>query len=417
MMIGDNARLLLRLGNRHGLIAGGTGTGKTVTLMTLAESFSRAGVPVFVPDMKGDVSGLASANPCAFYDLFGTNGAPIRASIESVGAPLLSRALELNATQEGTLNIVFRVAVDRRLPLVTLADLRAAINATVTDRAKVSARYGLVSPSSIGAIQRGLLSLENDGADKLFTGQPIALDDIMRTAPCGQGVITILAAESLATTPRVYSMFLLWMLSRLFDELPEVGNPDRPRLVMIFDESHLLFRGAPASFVQGVEQVVRLIRSKGVGLYFCSQTPSDIPGGILSQLGNRIQHGLRAYTPRDWRALRVAAESFPTNPDIDTVTAIAALGVGQALTSMLRDDGTPSPVALTQINLPACRLGPATDAERRAATPRVVVPDVVTPPAVMVPDAPPAPAVMVPARPAITFGTARRDAQVRRMLQ
>lgn len=362
--IGPNSAILLRMGNRHGMIAGATGTGKTVTLKTLTEQFSRAGVPVFIPDMKGDVAGLATANPVIPWCLAGADGHPIRASVRAFGVDLMSRILGLNATQSGVLNIVFRVASDMRQPFDTLEDLRAMLAHVGKDRRNIAPRYGMVSLSSLAAISRGLLRLEDDGGAELFGAPTLDIADIMLTASDGRGYVSILSAATLVTRPRLYSTFLLWLLSELFERLPERGDSDKPRLVFIFDESHLLFDGAPAALRQRIEQVARLIRSKGVGVYFCSQSPDDIPDEILGQLGNRIQHAIRAFTPRDMRAIRTAAATFTPNPEIDTAAAIVALTTGQALISTLRDDGTPAPVIIDRVNLPSCRLGPITNSER-----------------------------------------------------
>ena len=376
-----------RLGNRHGLVAGATGTGKTVTLMTLAEGFSRMGVPVFLADVKGDVSGLAAAgstsdtlqaridrigvdgyrnepNPVVFWDLFGAAGHPVRTTISEIGPALLARMLELNDTQSGVLDITFRLADERGLLLLDLADLRALLNLVAEERKAVSTRYGLVSIASIGAIQRALLRLESDGGDRFFGEPALELADLMRTSLDGRGIINILAADRLVLKPRLYSTFLLWLLSELFEELPEAGDLDKPKLVFVFDEAHLLFDGAPPALRQRIEQVVRIIRSKGVGVYFCSQYPDDVPDEILGQLGNRVQHALRAFTPRDQKALRAAAETFVPNPDLDTVAALGTLGTGEALVSTLQDKAVPMPVEHTLIAPPRCRMGTISDEER-----------------------------------------------------
>ena len=378
-----------RLGNRHGLVAGATGTGKTVTLMTLAEGFSRIGVPVFLADVKGDVAGLAAAgstndklqaridqigvegyrneaNPVVFWDLFGASGHPVRATISEIGPTLLARMLELNDTQSGVLDITFRLADERGLLLLDLADLRALLNLVAEERKAVSTRYGLVSSASIGAIQRALLRLESDGGGQFFGEPALELADLMRTSLDGRGIINILAADRLVLKPRLYSTFLLWLLSELFEELPEAGDLDKPKLVFVFDEAHLLFDGAPPALRQRVEQVVRIIRSKGVGVYFCSQYPDDVPDEILGQLGNRIQHALRAFTPRDQKALRTAAETFVPNPDLDTIATLGTLGTGEALVSTLQDKAVPMPVEHTLIAPPRCRMGAITDEERAA---------------------------------------------------
>ena len=379
--------LAARYANRHGLVAGATGTGKTVTLLVLAEGFSRMGVPVFMADAKGDVSGLAAAgtphariderierigiddyrqepSPVVLWDLWGQSGHPVRATVTQIGPTLLARMLDLNDTQEGVLNVVFRVADEAGLLLLDLKDLRALLTHVAENRETVSTRYGLVNTASIGAIQRRLLTLEADGAEHFFAEPALQLNDLMRTDLSGRGVINLLAAENLITKPRLYSTFLLWMLSELFEQLPEVGDQDRPKLVFVFDEAHLLFGDAPASLRRRVEQVVRLIRSKGVGVYFCSQNPDDIPNEILGQLGNRVQHALRAFTPRDQKAIRAAAETFVPRPGLNVVEAITTLGVGEALVSTLGEKGIPQPVDLTLIAPPRCRMGPLTEEER-----------------------------------------------------
>ena len=384
-----------KFGNRHGLVAGATGTGKTVTLTTIAEGFSRIGVPVFMADVKGDVAGLAApgtlneklqarideigvdgytseASPVVFWDLYGRLGQPVRTTVSEVGPTLLARMLELNDTQSGVLEIVFRVADDNGWLLLDLEDLRALLNHAAEARKEISARYGLISTPSIGAIQRAILRIESQGGE-LFFGEPaLELSDIMRTTPDGRGVIGILAADQLIMKPRLYSSFLLWLLSELFEQLPEVGDLDKPKLVFVFDEAHLLFDDAPAALQQRVEQVVRLIRSKGVGVYFCSQFPDDVPDEVLGQLGNRVQHALRAYTPRDQKAVKTAAETFVSNPDLDVAEAIGKLGTGVALVSTLQDKGIPMPVEKTLVAPPRCRMGSITDVERaqvRAGSP------------------------------------------------
>ncbi|WP_256645270.1 helicase HerA-like domain-containing protein [Thermomonas paludicola] len=390
-----NVFLLPRYGNRHGLVAGATGTGKTVTLMTLAEGFSRIGVPVFLADVKGDVAGLAvpgtmserlqqrvaqlgigdyrnEAAPVVFWDLWGKAGHPVRTTVSEMGPTLLGRILELNDTQSGVLDILFKLADDRGLLLLDLEDLRALLGLIAEERQDISTSYGLVSSQSIGAIQRALLRLEQEGAG-LFFGEPaLELTDLMRTTPDGRGVVNILAADQLILKPKLYSSFLLWLLSELFETLPEVGDLEKPKLVFVFDEAHLLFDDAPAALRQRIEQVVRLIRSKGVGVYFCSQFPDDIPDEILGQMGNRVQHALRAFTPRDQKAVKTAAETFVTNPALNVATAIGQLGVGEALVSTLQDKGVPMPVEKTLIAPPRCRMGAITDAERaqvRAGSP------------------------------------------------
>ena len=390
-----NVYLLPRYGNRHGLVAGATGTGKTVTLMMLAESFSRAGVPVFMADMKGDVAGLAvpgtmseglqkradlmdidgfsvEGSPTILWDLYGKLGHPVRTTVTEMGPTLLSRILELNDTQSGVMDIVFKLADDRGLLLLDLDDLRALLGLVLEERKAISAEYGLVSPQSVGAIQRALLRLEQDGGGDFFGEPALELDDLMRTTTNGRGVIGILAADQLLMRPRLYSTFLLWLLSELFETLPEVGDLDKPKLVFVFDEAHLLFDDAPAALLQRIEQVVRLIRSKGVGVYFCSQFPDDVPDEILGQLGNRVQHALRAYTPRDQKAVRTAAQTFVPNPDLDVVDTISRLGTGEALVSTLQEKGIPMAVEHTVIAPPRCRMGAITDEERarvRAGSP------------------------------------------------
>lgn len=380
-------QLFAQYGNRHGLIAGATGTGKTVSLMVLAEGFSRLGVPVFMADVKGDVSGLAmagkpseklnqraeligidgyanEANPVLFWDLYGEEGHPVRTTISEIGPTLLARMLELNDTQSGILDIAFKMADDRGLLLLDLDDLRALLGFIAENRKQISIEYGLVSPQSIAAIQRALLTLERDGGDA-FLGEPaLDLNDLMRTDLNGRGVISILAARKLILQPRLYSTFLLWMLSELFENLPEVGDLDRPKMVFFFDESHLLFDDAPAALRQKVEQVVRLIRSKGVGVYFCSQLPDDVPNEVLGQLGNRVQHALRAYTPRDQKAVKAAAQTFVANPGLDVAKVITQLAVGEALVSTLQENGVPMPVERTLICPPRCRMGPLTAEEQ-----------------------------------------------------
>ncbi|GHH52729.1 helicase HerA-like domain-containing protein [[Pseudomonas] boreopolis] len=395
--ITDDIQVVLnpRFGNRHGLVAGATGTGKTVTLMTLAEGFSRIGVPVFMADVKGDVAGLAmpgdgndkllqrakdigvadyapGASPVVFWDLYGQLGHPVRTTVSEMGPTLLARILELNDTQAGVLDIVFKLADDRGLLLLDLDDLRALLNLVVEERKEVSTEYGLIGAQSVSAIQRALLRLSQDGGEGFFGEPALDLADIMRTAPDGRGVIGILAAAQLILKPRLYSTFLLWLLSELFERLPEVGDLDKPKLVFVFDEAHLLFDDAPPALVQRIEQVVRLIRSKGVGVYFCSQFPDDVPDNILGQLGNRVQHALRAYTPRDQKAVKTAAETFVANPKLDVATTISSLGTGEALVSTLQDKGVPMPVQQTLVAPPRCRMGAITDAERaqvRATSP------------------------------------------------
>ncbi len=388
-----------RYGNRHGLVAGATGTGKTVTLMTLAEGFSRLGVPVFLADVKGDVAGLAvpgmdnpklqarvdeigiadyrtEACPTIFWDLYGKLGHPVRTTVSEMGPLLLARILELNETQSGVLDIVFKLADDRGLLLLDLDDLRALLALVAEERNAVSAEYGLVSAQTVAAIQRALLRLSQDGGEAFFGEPALELQDIMRVDHGGRGVIGILAADQLILRPRLYTTFLLWLLSELFETLPEVGDLDKPKLVFVFDEAHLLFKDVPPALRQRIEQVVRLIRSKGVGVYFCSQFPDDVPGEILGQLGNRVQHALRAFTPRDQKAVRTAADTFVANPGLDVAQTIAQLGTGEALVSTLRDTetgkGVPTPVERTLVAPPRCRMGAIGDDERarvRAGSP------------------------------------------------
>ena len=379
----------LKLANRHGLIAGATGTGKTVSLQILAEGFSSQGVPVFMADVKGDLSGISQAGkthkkleeraatigfedyayrefPVVFWDLFGEQGHPIRTTISEMGPLLLSRLLELNDTQEGVVNIVFKLADDEGMLLLDLKDFRSMLNFVGQNAKELTTEYGNVSRASVGAIQRRLLVLEQQGAKNFFGEPALDLEHIMQTDSEGFGTINILAADKLMQNPRMYSTFLLWMLSELFEELPEVGDPDKPKLVFFFDEAHLLFNRAPRALIEKVEQVVRLIRSKGVGIYFVTQNPMDIPETVLSQLGNRIQHALRAYTPREQKAVRIAAETFRQNPNFDAAKAITELGVGEALVSTLQKKGVPSIVDRTLVRPPSSRLGPAKKTERKA---------------------------------------------------
>jgi DNA helicase HerA-like ATPase len=379
--------LLLKLANRHGLIAGATGTGKTVTLQGLAEGFSDAGVPVFMADVKGDLAGLAMPGgdkpflveraaqmgmagyagrgfPVAFWDLAGELGHPVRTTISEMGPLLLGRLLGLNETQAGVLAIAFRLADDEGLLLLDLKDLRALLNVVGERASELSTRYGNVSKASIGAIQRGLVALEGQGADRFFGEPALDLADLMRTDRDGRGMINILAAQSLMAAPTLYATFLLWLLAELFETLPEVGDPEKPRLVFFFDEAHLLFDEAPKPLLDKVEQVVRLIRSKGVGIYFVTQSPTDVPDDVLAQLGNRVQHALRAFTPRDRKAIVAAAETFRPNPALDVARVLTELAVGEALVSVLEPGGVPSMVMRTRIRPPASRLGPLTPDER-----------------------------------------------------
>ena len=379
--------LLPNYGNRHGLITGATGTGKTVTLQVLAEGLSRIGVPVFLADVKGDLAGLSQPItphpkidercvkigiedfrpegwPVVFWDLFGESGHPIRTTISEMGPLLLSNLLELNDTQEGILNIAFRVADEEGLLLLDLEDLRALLRFVAENSKLFSRQYGNISGASVAAIQRRLLVLDEQGAEHFFGEPALELADIQRVDFSGKGVINILAADKLIHNPRLYATFLLWLLSELFEELPEVGDPDKPRLVFFFDEAHLLFNHAPKALLEKVEQVVRLIRSKGVGVYFVTQNPLDIPETVLGQLGNRIQHAMRAYTPREQKAIRVAAQTFRTNPNLDTEKAFTQMGVGEGLVSTLQEKGVPGMVDHTLIRPPTSRIGPITAAER-----------------------------------------------------
>ena len=383
--------LALKLANRHGLITGATGTGKTVSLQILAEGFSNAGVPVFAADIKGDLSGLAEAGkgkdflikraedigfadqyqfeayPTVFWDLFGKQGHPIRTTISDMGPLLLARLMNLTNVQEGVLNIAFKIADDEGLLLLDLKDLQALL-ADLAERAKeISGQYGNVSKASVGAIQRQLLVLEQQGGEDFFGEPALEIRDLMRTTRDGRGIVNVLAADKLMMAPRLYATFLLWLLSELFEELPEVGNPEKPHLVFFFDEAHLLFDEAPRILVEKVEQVVKLIRSKGVGVYFVTQNPLDVPDEVLAQLGNRVQHALRAYTPREQKAVKTAASTFRPNPDFDAFEVITRLGVGEALVSTLMKKGVPSIVQRTLIRPPSSRLGPITKAERSRA--------------------------------------------------
>ena len=381
--------LALKLANRHGMITGATGTGKTVTLQILAEGFSRAGVPVFCADVKGDVSGVAIAGepkdfldaraqtigfaddyvyegfPTVFWDLFGKQGHPIRTTISEMGPLLLARLMDLNDTQEGVLNIAFKIADDEGLLLLDMKDLRSLL-INMSERTKeISGTYGNVSSASIGAIQRQLLVLEQQGAENFFGEPALNIADLMRTHTDGRGILNVLAADQLMMSPRLYATFLLWLLSELFEELPEVGNPDKPKLVFFFDEAHLLFDEAPKILLERVDQVVKLIRSKGVSVFFVTQNPLDVPDSVLSQLGNRIQHALRAYTPREQRAVKTAADTFRPNPEFNCYDVITQLGVGEALVSTLEKKGVPSVVQRTLIRPPSSRLGPLEPSERK----------------------------------------------------
>lgn len=377
----------LKYANRHGLITGATGTGKTVTLQVLAESFSQAGVPVFCADIKGDLSGVSlagtmndkiksraedvglgkivmQANPVVFWDLFGEQGHPIRTTVTEMGPLLLSQLLELTPAQEGVLNIAFRVAQDEKMLLLDLKDLQSMLSNLGERASEFSNRYGNVSKASVGSIQRQLLVLEQQGASHFFGEPALRLPDIMRTTTDGRGIINILAAEKLMVNPRLYSTFLMWLMSELFEQLPEIGDPEKPKLVFFFDEAHLLFNNAPKALLERIEQVVRLIRSKGVGIYFISQNPLDVPDKVLAQLGNRVQHALRAYTPRETAAVKAASATFRANPAFDTMTAIGQLSTGEALISTLQEKGIPSIVERTMIRPPASQIGPITFQQR-----------------------------------------------------
>src|SRR5690554_844293 len=380
--------LIPRMANRHGLITGATGTGKTVTLQTLSETFSDMGVPVFAADMKGDLSGVAKTGgnkesvnkrvqqynlqdkgfdykpfPVRFWDVFGEQGHPVRTTVTSIGPLLLERLLNLNETQGAILTMAFRIADDNDLLLIDLKDLQKMLQFIGENRKEFTTKYGNISPASIGAIQRGLMRLESEGADKFFGEPDLEITDFIRTEQ-GKGVINILAADKLMNSPRVYTTFLLWLLDDLYETLPEVGDLDKPKLVFFFDEAHLLFNDMPSSLLEKVEQIVRLIRSKGVGVYFCTQNPADIPPAILGQLGNRIQHALRAYTPNDQKAVRVAANTFRSNPAFDTIEAITQLNTGEALVSFLDEKGAPQMVERANILPPQGQIGPITTGER-----------------------------------------------------
>ena len=384
----------LRLANRHGLITGATGTGKTVTLQVLAEGFSAAGVPVFAADIKGDLSGIAAVGtrnarieqrlsdmnltiygntsfPAVFWDIFGEQGHPVRATVQEMGPLLLSRLMDLSEPQEGVLNIAFRWAEDERkagdknMLILDLKDLRIVIEEMGKRAGELRAKYGNISPQTVGVLQRRLLVLEEQGANSFFGEPALDLSDFIKLAPDGRGIVNILAAEKLMNTPRLYATFLLWMLAELFETLPEVGDLDKPKLVFLFDEAHLLFNDAPKAVLDQIERVTRLIRSKGVGVYYVTQSPADVPDRVSAQLGNRIQHALRAFTPREQKAIRAAAETFRPNPSFDTERTIQELQVGEALVSVLHNKGEPSMVQKTLIRPPMARLGPLTKDERR----------------------------------------------------
>lgn len=382
------AWLTLGLANRHGLVTGATGTGKTVSLQVMAEGFARAGVPVFAADIKGDLSGIAEMGEAKdfilkrakdmglsfqpdqfstiFWDVFGEQGHPVRATVSEMGPLLLSRMMDLNEVQEGVLNIAFRVADEQGLLLMDMKDLRAILTFVAEHAAELTTQYGNVSKQTIGTIQRQLLVLENQGADKFFGEPALQLKDFMRTDRDGRGMINILVADKLMQSPQLYATFLLWMLSELFEELPEAGDPPKPKLVFFFDEAHLLFNDAPKALMDKIEQVVRLIRSKGVGVYFVTQNPIDVPDRVLAQLGNRVQHALRAFTPRDQKAVAAAAQTFRPNPELDTAAVITQLGKGEALVSFLEGNGTPAMVERVMIRPPSARIGPVTPDERKA---------------------------------------------------
>lgn len=388
--------LLPAMANRHGLITGATGTGKTVTLQKMAESFASIGVPVFLADVKGDLSGIGAAgvaseklmkrlegigvtefhpraNTAVFWDVFGEKGHPVRATVSDMGPMLLSRLLNLNDTQTGVLTLVFKIADDNGLLLLDLKDLRAMIQFVGDNAKQFTTEYGNISAASVGAIQRGLLTLDEQGGDKFFGEPMLNIADWMQTDTEGRGVVNVLAADKLYNNPKLYSTFLLWMLAELFEQLPEVGDVEKPKLVFFFDEAHLLFNDAPAALLEKIEQVVRLIRSRGVGVYFVTQNPLDIPESVLGQLGNRVQHALRAFTPRDQKAVKTAAETMRPNPAFNTADVIMELGVGEALISFLDEKGRPAQVERSFVIAPGSRLGVLTDAERQAAIQRSTV--------------------------------------------
>jgi uncharacterized protein len=382
------AWLTLGLGNRHGLVTGATGTGKTVSLQVMAEGFARAGVPVFAADIKGDLSGISEPGEpkdfilkragdmglnfqpdrfsTVFWDVFGEQGHPVRATVSEMGPLLLSRMMDLNDVAEGVLNIVFKVADEQGLLLLDMKDLRAMLSYIAEHAAELTTQYGNVSKATVGTIQRQLLVLENQGAASFFGEPALALKDFMRTDANGRGMVNILVADRLMQSPQLYPTFLLWMLSELFEELPEVGDPPQPKLVFFFDEAHLLFNDAPKALMDKIEQVVRLIRSKGVGVYFVTQNPIDVPDKVLGQLGNRVQHALRAFTPRDQKAVAAAAQTFRPNPKLDTAQVIMELGKGEALVSFLEGNGTPAMVERIMVRPPTARIGPITPEERKA---------------------------------------------------
>jgi DNA helicase HerA-like ATPase len=382
------AWLTLGLANRHGLVTGATGTGKTVSLQVMAEGFARAGVPVFAADIKGDLSGISEPGEAKdfilkraeemglafqvdqfstiFWDVFGEQGHPVRATVSEMGPLLLSRMMDLNDVQEGVMNIAFKVADEQGLLLLDMKDLRAVLTFIAEHAADLTTRYGNVSKQTVGTIQRQLLVLENQGGDKFFGEPALDLKDFMRTDRDGRGMVNILVADKLMQSPRLYATFLLWMLSELFEQLPEAGDPPKPKLVFFFDEAHLLFNDAPKALMEKIEQVVRLIRSKGVGVYFVTQNPIDVPDKVLAQLGNRVQHALRAFTPRDQKAVTAAAETFRPNPKLDTAQVIMQLGKGEALVSFLEGNGIPAMVERIMVRPPTARIGPITPEERKS---------------------------------------------------
>jgi DNA helicase HerA-like ATPase len=378
----------LKYGNRHGLVTGATGTGKTVTLQVLAEGFSNAGVPVFCADIKGDLSGIAAVGqekdflmkraqdigfadydfqefPVIFWDIYGEKGHRVRTTLTEMGPLLLSRLLDATEAQEGVLNIAFKIADEGGLPLLDLKDLQAMLNYMGENATEFSTKFGFITKASVGSIQRALLILEQQGAANFFSEPALKISDIMRTTNDGRGAISVLAADKLMMNPRLYATFLLWLMSELFEQLPEIGDPEKPKLVFFFDEAHLLFTDAPPVLIQRVEQVVRLIRSKGVGVYFVTQNPMDVPQTVLAQLGNRVQHALRAYTPNEQKAVKTAADTFRPNPDFDCATVITTLGTGEALVSTIEGKGAPSVVERTLIRPPSSRVGPLTPEERK----------------------------------------------------
>ena len=393
LLIGKNAlthcELLPALANRHGLITGATGTGKTVTLQTMAENLSKIGVPVFMADVKGDLTGISQAGrigeklagilkeraidtpeslacPATLWDVFGEQGHPVRATISDMGPLLLGRMLNLNETQAGVLNLVFKIADDNGMLLLDLKDLRAMLQYVGDNASQFTTQYGNVSAASVGAIQRGLMQIESQGGDKFFGEPMLNISDFMQTDSAGRGVINILAADKLMNAPRLYATYLLWMLSELFEQLPEIGDPDKPKLVFFFDEAHLLFNEAPRVLIERIELVVRLVRSKGVGVYFVTQNPLDIPDSVLAQLGNRVQHALRAYTPRDQKAVKATAQTMRQNPALDIETAITELAVGEALISLLDAKGRPGMTERVYVLPPGSQIGPITPEQRQS---------------------------------------------------